>query len=107
MDPTILENLVKNIDPKVLENLIKNIDPKVIANILKNNKEYNNENNNNENNIYKIGENIVIKNLKNELFNNNVGEIISFNNELKRYNISLENSNKIISIKEENIFSIN
>ena len=105
MDTSKLQDLIKNIDPKVLENLIKNIDPSLISNLMKNETMTSN-NPVNSNSKYKIGSQIIIKNLNNNLYNNKIGKVVSINQENYRYNICFDNSEKIISIKEDNIFYI-
>ena len=120
MDPDIIKNLSNNIDPTILQTLIKNIDPKVLENLIKNksnknnndlnNNDLNNDSNNDLNNEhntnkYKIGTIVIIKNLKNKLFNDKLGRVIAFNKENKRYNIIIDKTEKIISIMEYNLFN--
>ena len=48
-------------------------------------------------------ETIITKNLKNDTFNNKIGVIQEYNDKSKRYIVLFEESNKLVSIKEENI----
>jgi hypothetical protein len=48
-------------------------------------------------------ETVITKNLKNETFNNKIGVIQEYNDKTKRYIVLFEESNKLVSIKEENI----
>ena len=106
IDTSKLQDIIKNIDPKVLENLIKNIDPSLIANLMKNESMTSSNNPVNNNSKYKIGSKIIIKNLNNNLFNNKIGKVLSINQDNYRYNICIDDSEKIISIKEDNIFNL-
>lgn len=61
------------------------------------------ESNNLQETEFKLNDIVIIKNLKNNLYNDCLGEIKSFNKEKNRFQINIPKLNKVISIKEENI----
>ena len=99
-DPNIMKNFSGMMDPNNNENSTEN------ATNDENDSTLNDieiQTNDNDENIISNGSSVLLQNLKNNDYNNLTAIVQTYNPEKERYLIELTDSNKIISVKRDNV----
>jgi hypothetical protein len=97
-DPNIMKNFSGMMDPNNNENATNDENDSTLNDI-----EIQTNDNDNDENIISNGSSVLLQNLKNNDYNNLTAIVQTYNHEKERYLIELTDSNKIISVKRDNV----